>query len=176
MLDTDTIPRTLVDCSAGNYEDATFSLCVACPTGKTSTAGATSAAQCYCPAGSYLYTASSLCVPCPGVLTSSAGATSVEECYCVAGVFTNCALNALLVEHAPHSVYAGEAWDGSGTLPDLSGNGRDAVLMVAPSPGSQGESQTVRCQVRAISAAVPHGFQTRVAREHVQGPKTIKHR
>ena len=46
-------------------------------------------------------------------------------------MFTNCDLNGLLVEHAPHSVYVGEAWDGS-TLPDLSGNGRHAVLMVVP--------------------------------------------
>jgi hypothetical protein len=46
----------------------------------------------------------------------------------------NCRLNGILVEHAPHSVYVGETWDGSGTLYDLSGNGRDALLMVAPSP------------------------------------------
>ena len=48
-------------------------------------------------------------------------------------MFTNCDLNGLLVEHAPHSVYVGEAWGGSGTLPDLSGNGRHAVLTVGPS-------------------------------------------
>jgi hypothetical protein len=53
------------------------------------------------------------------------------ECSCPAGVFTNCGLNGLLVEHAPHSVYVGEAWDES-TLPDLSGNGRHAVLTVVP--------------------------------------------
>jgi hypothetical protein len=46
----------------------------------------------------------------------------------------NCRLNELLVEHAPHSVYVGEAWDGSGTLYDLTGNGRDALLTVEPSP------------------------------------------
>jgi hypothetical protein len=103
VLDTDTYLRTLVntDCPAGSYKDATSSLCVACSGGKTSSAGATSDAQCFCAA---------------------------------AGVFTNCALNALLVEHVPHSIYVGEAWDGSGTLYDLSGNGRDALLMVEPSP------------------------------------------
>jgi len=46
----------------------------------------------------------------------------------------NCRLNELLVESAPHSVYVGEAWDGNGTLYDLSGNGRDADLTVTPSP------------------------------------------
>jgi len=94
-------------------------------------AGATSATECYCPAGSYLNAISSLCVDCPEGLTSSLGASSAAECSCPAGVFTNCDLNGLLVEHAPHSVYVGEAWDGS-TLPDLSGNGRHAVLMVVP--------------------------------------------
>ena len=105
--------------------------CTPCPGGQTSLAGSTSASECYCPAGSYLDAESSLCVDCPGVNTSSAGATSVSECYCAAGVFTNCDLNGLLVEHAPHSVYVGEAWNGS-TLPDLSGNARHAVLTVVP--------------------------------------------
>jgi hypothetical protein len=50
-------------------------------------------------------------------------------------VFTNCALNELLVEHAPHSIYVAEAWDGSATLPDLSGNERHAALTVVPSTG-----------------------------------------
>ena len=69
---------------------------------------------------------------CPEGLNSSLGATSAVECYCpAAGVFTNCDLNGLLVEHAPHSVYVGEAWNGS-TLPDLSGNARHAVLTVVP--------------------------------------------
>jgi len=80
-----------------------------------------------CQVGSY--EASSVCVACPGGQTSLAGATSAAECYCPAGVFTNCALNGLLVEHAPHSVYVGEALDGS-TLPDLSGNDRHAVHTV----------------------------------------------
>jgi len=93
-------------------------------------AGTTSASECYCPAGNYLNAASALCVDCPGGLTSSLGAISVAECYCP-GVFTNCDLNGLLVEHAPHSVYVGEAWVGS-TLPDLSGNERHAVLTVVP--------------------------------------------
>jgi hypothetical protein len=53
----------------------------------------------------------------------------VNDCICT-GVFNNCALNALLVEHAPHSAYAAEAWDASGTLSDISGNGRHAVLTV----------------------------------------------
>ena len=86
--------------------------------------------ECYCPADSYLDATSLLCVDCPGGATSSRGATSVSEC-CHAGIFTNCDLNGLLVEHAPHSVYVGESWDGS-TLPDLSGNGRHAVLTVVP--------------------------------------------
>ena len=91
-----------------------------------------------CPVGTYLYAASSLCVACAGGnTTSSRGATSASECYCPAGVFTNCDLNGLLLEHAPHSVYVGEAWGGSGTLPDLSGNGRHAVLTVGPSTGRQ---------------------------------------
>jgi hypothetical protein len=99
--------------------------------------GATSVSECYCPAGSYLDATSSQCVACPEGMTSSLGATSASECYCPAGVFTNCALNALLVERAPHSVYVGESWDGSGTLYDLSGNGRHAVLTVVPSTGRQ---------------------------------------
>jgi len=77
-----------------------------------------------------------MCVDCPGGLHSSLGATSAAECYCPAGVFTNCALNGLLVEHAPHSVYVAEAWNGS-TLPDLSGDARHAVLTVVPSTGRQ---------------------------------------
>ena len=93
-------------------------------------AGATSASECYCPADSYLDATSSQCIDCPGGQHSSLGATSAAECYCL-GVFTNCNLNGLLVEHAPHSVYVGEAWNGS-TLPDLSGNGRHAVLTVVP--------------------------------------------
>ena len=91
-----------------------------------------------CPIGTYA--ASSLCVACPGGKnTSCRGATSVSECHCaVQGSFANCALNELLVEHAPHSVYVGEAWDvGSGTLLDLSGNERHAVLTVVPSTGRQ---------------------------------------
>jgi len=81
-----------------------------------------------CPVGTYA--ATSLCVACPeGQTTSSRGATSASECRCAACVFTNNNLNGLLTEHAPHSVYVGEAWDGS-TLPDLSGNGRHAVLTV----------------------------------------------
>ena len=112
--------------------------CTPCPGGQTSSPGATSALECYCPAGSYLDATSSMCVDCLGGLDSPMGATSAAECYCAAvGVFTNCNLNWLLVEHVPHSVYVGEAWDGSGTLPDLSGNGRDALLMVAPSRGRQ---------------------------------------
>ena len=56
----------------------------------------------------------------------------------IAGTFTNCALNALLAEHAPHSVYVAEAWDAStNTLPDLSGNERHADLMVVPSTDRQ---------------------------------------
>jgi len=85
--------------------------------------------------GSYRDPASSLCVACPVGLTSSgAEATDASECYCAAGIFTNCALNLMLLERAPHSVYVGEEWDGSGTLHDLSGNGRDALLTVEPSP------------------------------------------
>ena len=76
-----------------------------------------------------------MCVACPGGQTSLAGATSSSECFCPSGVFNNCALNGLLVEHAPHSVYVGESWDGFGTLPDISGNERHAVLTVLPSPG-----------------------------------------
>jgi len=87
-----------------------------------------------CPADSYLDATSSQCVACPGGTLSPAGSTDVSECNCPAGVFMNCRLNGILVEHAPHSVYVGEAWDGSETLYDLSGNGRDALLMVAPSP------------------------------------------
>ena len=73
------------------------------------------------------------CTPCAaGETTTLPGATSASECRCESpGPFTNCGLNELLVEHAPHSVYVAEAW-GSGTLPDLSGNGRHAVLMVVP--------------------------------------------
>ena len=84
-----------------------------------------------CPVGTY--EASSLCVACPeGQNTSSRGATSASECHCaVQGSFTNCALNGLLAEHAPHSVYVGESWNGS-ALPDLSGNRRPAVLTVVP--------------------------------------------
>ena len=169
VLDTDSFLRTLLnsDCPADSYLDATSSPCVACPDGRFSSAGATSAAQCYCAPGSYLDATSSLCVACPDGRFSSAGATSAAQCYCVpgsyldaassmclacpagltsfqanassgcycaAGVFTNCALNALLVERAPHSVYVGEAWNGSGTLYDLSGNGRDAERTVAPPP------------------------------------------
>ena len=85
-----------------------------------------------CPADFYLDATS--CIACPGSTIASVGATDVSECTCPAGVFMNCKLNGMLVEHAPHSVYAGEAWDGSGTLYDLSGNGRDALLMVEPSP------------------------------------------
>jgi len=104
VLDTDTLGRTLADCRPGSYLNATSSLCVACPAGKLSSPGATSAGKCYCPPG----------------------------------VFTNCALNEMLVEHAPHSVYVGEAWNAStNTLRDLSGNGRHAVLTVVPSTGRQ---------------------------------------
>jgi hypothetical protein len=144
VLDTDTFGQTLVNstkhCNAGSYADATSPLCVACPGGFTSSVGATSAAQCYCPADNYLDVASSQCVACPGGTTSPAGATNASKCFCPAGVFTNCRLNELLVERAPHSIYVGEAWDGSGTLYDLSGNGRHPVytdLTVAPSPGRQ---------------------------------------
>ena len=89
-----------------------------------------------CPVGTYA--ASSLCVACPGGQnTSSRGATSASECHCaVQASFTNCALNELLMEHAPHSVHVGEAWDAStNTLRDLSGNGHHAVLTVVPSTG-----------------------------------------
>ena len=90
-----------------------------------------------CPVGTYA--ASSLCVACPeGQTTSSRGATSASECRCAACVFTNNNLNGLLTEHAPHSVYVAEAWDAdTSTLPDLSGNARDAILMVLPSTGRQ---------------------------------------
>jgi len=135
-------------CAAGSYVDVTSLLCVACPAGfmkdvvgdeactpcpggNTSLVGATSASECFCPTDSYLNATSSLCVHCPGGQHSSLGATSAAECYCPAGVFTNCDLNGLLEEHTPHSVYVGEAWDGS-TLPDLSGNGRHAALTVVP--------------------------------------------
>jgi hypothetical protein len=135
-------------CAAGSYVDVTSLLCVACPAGfmkdvvgdeactpcpggNTSLVGATSASRCFCPTDSYLNATSSLCVHCPGGQHSSLGATSAAECYCPAGVFTNCDLNGLLEEHTPHSVYVGEAWDGS-TLPDLSGNGRHAALTVVP--------------------------------------------
>ena len=84
-----------------------------------------------CTADSYLDATSSQCVACPGGSFAPAGSTDVSACYCPAGVFTNCALNLLLLERAPHSVYVGEAWDGSGTLHDLSGNGRDALLTVS---------------------------------------------
>ncbi|KAJ1464607.1 hypothetical protein T484DRAFT_1922905, partial [Baffinella frigidus] len=115
-------------CPAGTYEAS--SLCVSCPGARTSSQGASDASECYCPAGTYLDATSSQCLACPGVLTTSVGATSPSNCSCPAGVFTNCDLNLLLVEHAPHSVYVAEAWDGSATLPDLSGNGRHAVLTV----------------------------------------------
>ena len=91
-----------------------------------------------CPAGTYRE--SSECVACPeGQTTTSTGATSASECRCeVQGTFNNCNMNAVLAERAPHSVYVAEAWDASTTtLPDLSGNARDAILMVVPSTGRQ---------------------------------------
>ena len=125
-------PSLCVACPAGFLKDVVEdAACTPCPGGNTSLAGATSALECYCDAGSYLDATSSLCVDCPEGGHSPLGATSVSECYCAAGVFTNCALNGLVVKHAPHSVYVGEAWDGS-TLPDLSGNARHAVLTVVP--------------------------------------------
>jgi len=97
-----------------------------------------------CPADSYLDATSGRCVACTGRTISSAGSTHVSECNCPAGVFMNCRLNELLVEHAPHSVYVGEAWDGSGTLYDLSGNGRDALLTVEPSLRRNRQGWSVR--------------------------------
>jgi hypothetical protein len=117
VLDTDSFGRTLFDCRPDSYLNATSTLCVACPGGQI----------------------------------SPAGASNVSECYCPAGVFTNCGLNELLLEHAPYSVHVGEAW-GAGMLPDLSGNGRDATVTVAPSPGRQREGWVVRRQVLAISS------------------------
>ncbi|KAJ1466233.1 hypothetical protein T484DRAFT_1563245, partial [Baffinella frigidus] len=38
-------------CAADSFFDATSSLCVACPEGKISPVGATSASECYCAAG-----------------------------------------------------------------------------------------------------------------------------
>jgi hypothetical protein len=81
---------------------------------------------------------------CPAGLTSSRGGKGVTACVCgTPGLFANCRLNELLAERVPHSVYVGEAWNGSGTLYDLSGNGRHAALTVGPSRGGQREGWAV---------------------------------
>mmetsp|Transcript_20105 Transcript_20105/g.48624 ORF Transcript_20105/g.48624 Transcript_20105/m.48624 type:complete len:350 (+) Transcript_20105:218-1267(+) len=119
-------------CPVGFFKDVVGdAACRPCLSGQTASPGAISESECgiVCAPGSHLDATSSFCVACPEGRTSSAGAVSAAECGCVAqGVFTNCALNAVLVEHAPHSVYVAEAWNGS-ALVDLSGNGRHAVLM-----------------------------------------------
>ena len=71
-------------------------------------------------------------------------------------MFTNCDLNGLLVEHAPHSVYAGEAWVGS-TLPDISGNERHAVLTVVPLYWQTEQASGGWVPDAWISPTVPHG-------------------
>ena len=111
VLDTDSVGRTLVACHIGSYKAS--SVCVACPVGLTSLAGATSASDChFCAAGSYLHETFWLCVecpagfmkdviedaactPCPEEQTSSAGAT---EChFCAAGSYLD-ATSLLCVE------------------------------------------------------------------------------
>ena len=87
-------------------------------------------------------------------------------------MFANCALNGLLVEHAPHSVYVAESWNGSGTLYDLSGNGRHAYLTVVPSPSRQRIGYPVRCRMLAICSTVPRGYRTRVHCKSLRGPNT----
>jgi len=116
------------NCTAGTFLNLTSSRCVACSAGRSSPAGAVDSSECSCAGGSYYDAASDLCV-CPEGRIFAAGTTGLSGCLCaVQGVFTNCDLNALLGEHAPHSVYVAEAWNGS-ALVDLSGNGRHAVLM-----------------------------------------------
>ncbi|KAJ1479194.1 hypothetical protein T484DRAFT_2893249 [Baffinella frigidus] len=123
-------------CTAGSFLDLASSRCVACSAGRTSPKGAADASECSCAAGSYYDAPSDLCVVCPEGRNSAAGTTGLAGCLCaVPGVFTNCELNLLLVEHAAHSVYVAEAWNGS-ALVDLSGNGRHAVS-VLPSPATQ---------------------------------------
>ncbi|KAJ1479320.1 hypothetical protein T484DRAFT_1814734 [Baffinella frigidus] len=127
------------NCTAGTFLNLTSSRCVACSAGRSSPAGAVDSSECSCAGGSYYDAASDLCV-CPEGRIFAAGTTGLSGCLCaVQGVFTNCDLNALLGEHAPHSVYVAEAWNGS-ALVDLSGNGRHAVLMVAGTVASAAAS------------------------------------
>jgi len=123
-----------------------------------------------CPVGTY--EASSLCVACPeGQTTSSRGATSASECSCAACVFTNNNLNGLVAEHAPHSVYVGEAWDvGSGTLLDLSGNMRHANLMVVPSTDSQRQGWAARYRMLRSAPQFYTVLRNRAAHGPVRDP------
>ena len=104
-------------CAVGIYFDAMQ--CVACPDGQTSSSGLTSASD---RDVTCLDATALQCIAFPEGLTPSRGATPALECYCT-GMATISDLDGLLAEHAPHSVYVAEAWDGSGTLYDLSGYG-----------------------------------------------------